>query len=209
MITLAASAAFGFGGKQHIGRVTGRDKKWGLKLDFVGSRSDKRNESTTYQTDEPGLYLCRSWTRKNCADERYVLVFEVEGSAEEFSVDKDDALKIAREMDNGRDLESIVEADADGWEFVTAAAAEKRVVAATIDGAVDHCWQVIQGLDQATAKKVLDLLRKRVVPPKPAAALNLIEEAPTGLVADANLDAGVSDQALGLAPTPVDESAAQ
>ena len=90
-----------------------------------------------------------------------------------------------------------------GWAFVTPRKAEQKAIAQTIDSAVAACWQAIQSLPEKEAKKVLAALKLRVSPPKPAPALGLTTETPIGVVTDANLDAGVEPQNLGLDPTPV------
>jgi len=216
MITLRATAAFGFGGKQYIGRVTGRDPKWGLRLEFIGTKGGKRNEETTAEVDDPGIYVVRNWDRKNRADETYLLILEVgqddEGAPKlrSFSLDKSDALKIAKLMDGGRKLADIVEpidaaperrADRT-WGYITVRQAASKAEAQTIDSATEACWQVLTALPEKQAKKVLAALRLRVSPPKTAQQLGMAADTPVGPVLDANTDAGVPAEQTGTDATP-------
>jgi hypothetical protein len=206
MITLTASADFGYGGKQYIARVTGRDPKWGMRLEFIGSKGGKRDETTTATVDEPGLYKVRGWSRKYHEEATYYIIFEVDGELKRFACKESDASKISKAIVT-REFREIVTVDPDDntkWIFQTERQAEKAAVAATIDAAVEACWQVIQGLPEKEAAKVIAALKKRATPPKPAPAVGLREETPVGIVSDANADlAGVSEQRLGLTPTPV------
>ncbi|MCC6416781.1 MAG: hypothetical protein IT429_00870 [Gemmataceae bacterium] len=220
MITLRASAAYGYGRKQYIARVTGRDPKWGLKLEFCG-RIDgdrKRQESSSWEGDEPGIYVTRDVDRKGRADDTYRIILPCPTNPDRAvcstPVDKEDIMKIARRLDAGERLERIVElvgrpSSRDpsrtvyDVEVVTARQAEAREVARTIDTATEECWRVLQALPEKEARKVLATLRQRVTPPKPATSLGMPEDTPAGIVADANQDAGVDPAALALTPHPV------
>ena len=200
MITLSASAAYGFGGKQFIARITGRHPKFTFAYEFIGRKGGKRNESTDADVDTPGLYITRDWTRKNVADDNFVLIIETaDGDLKEIGVEKDDAMKIAKALDDGRPFATIVEFDTDGdcWRFVTPKQAEQAAVARTIDSATDACWAVLMALPEKEAKKVLAALKVRVSPPKPVA------DAPVGIVSDAAQDAGATPAEVGMDPTPV------
>lgn len=186
--------------KPYIARITGRDSKVTFAREFIGAER--------VDVDTPGLYETRGVDKKGRGDDpEYVLVLESsDGEVGEFTASKEDAMKIAKAFDAGRPIESIVALTPDGeWEFVTAARAERAAVAATIDDAAERCWQIVLGLPAKDGKKVLDVLRKRLNPPKPAAALGFVETTPAGVVADANLDAGVPEGVMGLSPTPVAE----
>ena len=116
-------------------------------------------------------------------------------------------MRIAKALDAGRRFAEVVEGDADGWSYVTPRQAEQKAAAQTIDTATEACWAALQALPEAQAKKVLAALRQRVSPPRAAEDVGLSADAPAGVVADANLDAGVPAEQVGLAPTPVAEPA--
>jgi hypothetical protein len=109
MITLSATARYGFGGKQYIARITGRDRKFTFAREFVGRREGKRNEDSVFETDEPGLYLCCDIDRRGDKEERFRLVLPWEDDVAVWKVAKEDALKIARALDDGRELADCVE----------------------------------------------------------------------------------------------------
>jgi hypothetical protein len=178
MITLTASAAYGFGGKQFVARITGRHEKFTFAYEFLGRKEGKRGESTSADVDTPGLYITRNWGRKNNAEDSYVLIIEKDGELEECSADKADAMKIAKALDAGRRFDEIVEVDANGWRMLTPKAAEMAAVAQTIDTAAEACWKVLMSLPEKEAKKVLAILKTRVSPPKPAAALQPTSDTP-------------------------------
>lgn len=88
--------------KAYIARITGRDSKMTFAREFIGK--------TSADVDEPGLYATRDVDKKGRAgDEEYTLILEVGGELEEFSADKEDAMKIAKALDAGRRIEQIVE----------------------------------------------------------------------------------------------------
>ncbi len=96
IVTLTASSDYNTAGKQHIGLVVGPDRKWGLKLEFVGAKSGKRMDYTTAKVTEPGLYKVRSTTRKGTNDS-YVLIWDhpTHGLDEE-TVDEQRAVELAK-----------------------------------------------------------------------------------------------------------------
>lgn len=59
MISFRADAAYGYGGKQFIARVTGRHPKFTFAYEFIGRKGGKRNEDCEADVDEPGLYVLR------------------------------------------------------------------------------------------------------------------------------------------------------
>lgn len=203
MITLSASASFGNGGKQFIARITGRHPKYTFGYEFIGKKGGKRNEDCSADVDDPGLYVCRDVNRKGNAEDRFRLVLPAVGDELKIvRIDKDTAMKIAKAMDTGRPFLECV--DEDG-ELVTPRQAEQKLTAQTIDSAVEACWAALQGLPEALAKKALAGLKLRVSPPKVVAGGEVLppETTPVGVLSDAAQDAGVSEQDLGLTPTPV------
>jgi hypothetical protein len=200
MITLNASARYGYGGKQFIARITGRNSKFTFDYEFIGKKGGKRNESSEADVDDPGLYICRDIDSKGRVEDRFRLIVG-EGDAQKVvRTDKEDAMKIAKAMDSGRRFSDIVD---DHGCTITERQAEVAATAKTIDEAVASCWAILQALPEKEAKKVLAALRVRVSPPK----VGLAEETPVGIASDAAQDAGVPEAVLGLTPTPIAESA--
>lgn len=107
MISLSASAAFGKTG-QYIAHITGRDSKWTFNREFIGRKCGKRNEGSEADVDTPGLYEMRDVDRKNNKDDRYVIILEIDGELCKFMADKEDAMKIGKELDGGRTIQDIV-----------------------------------------------------------------------------------------------------
>jgi len=108
MIYLSSSASYGNGGKQYIARITGRNSKFNFEREFIGRKGGKRNESCEADVDTPGLYECRSIDNKGRPDDSWSLVWELDGKFIELGVTKEDAMKIAKEMDAGRPIEQLV-----------------------------------------------------------------------------------------------------
>jgi hypothetical protein len=106
MITLNASADYGLSG-QYIARISGRDSKYTFNRDFIGRRCGKRNESTNADVDDPGLYECCDVDR-NGKKSRFYFVVEVDGDLFKFTTDKEDAMTVAKMMDDGRAFSEIV-----------------------------------------------------------------------------------------------------
>ena len=177
MVTLRADAKFGYGGKQYICRITGRNSSYTFEREFVGRKEGKRGEDSVFETDEPGLYLCCDIDRKGNKEERFRVVLIDAGVPKIVYADKDEAMQIARAFDDGRALTDIV-ADVDfslpmnerSFTIRTAAQAKRAAAGATVDSVIDHCWQVLQSLPEKEAKKVLSALRLKVSPPAPKLA---------------------------------------
>lgn len=108
MITLrAANDEYRGTKKASIGRVTGRDPKWGLALEWVGQRSG--GTDVEHITDEPGLYQLRSYDRKGRQSEVLTLVFpDAAGELAEWGMEREEAMKVAKAMDDGRPLTDII-----------------------------------------------------------------------------------------------------
>lgn len=106
IIHLAAESKYGFSG-QYIAKLTGRAERVQFNRTFVGSKSGKRGELTTYETDEIGLYeLCD--VGKRGKDKSYVLVLPRNDGLILLNSDIEDALKIAKRLGAGERLEDIV-----------------------------------------------------------------------------------------------------
>ena len=100
-VTLTASAKYGYGGKQYIARITGRDSKFTFAREFVGSKSGKRREEAEYQTDEPGLYVTCDIDRKGSKDETYHVVEQDGGGVKSATCTREEAMRLAKLLDQG------------------------------------------------------------------------------------------------------------
>ena len=109
MITLSAGARYGYGGKQFIARIVGRDAKFTFAREFVGRKGGKRGESSTADVDEPGLYETRDVGAKGNTDDRYCLILPHGGGLALQWIDKEGAMKVAREIQSGRDVTRCAE----------------------------------------------------------------------------------------------------
>lgn len=108
-ITLTASARYGYGGKQYIARITGRDAKYTFDRRFVGTKGGKRREDSEYQTDEPGLYVTCDLDSKGRKDETYWLIErQADGGLDDATVTREQAMLLARLLDDGKTLEEAV-----------------------------------------------------------------------------------------------------
>ena len=101
-VTLTASARYGYGGKQYIARITGRDSKFIFAREFVGQKGGKRRESSEYMTDEPGMYMTCDIDSKGRKDETFFVVYiGDDGKLKMSSTSKERAMKLAKMMDEG------------------------------------------------------------------------------------------------------------
>lgn len=105
-VTLTASARYGYGGKQYIARITGRDSKFTFNREFVGQKGGKRRESSEFMTDEPGLYMTCDLDSKGRKEETYYILRERnnEGFCSR-TCSKEQAMEIAKLMDKGMGFE--------------------------------------------------------------------------------------------------------
>ena len=102
VVTLTASAAYGFGGKQYIARITGRDAKFTFSREFVGRNSGKRNQTRSFDLDESdrGLYIVCDIDRKGDKDETYYLCRQRPGDGfDKGVVSKERAMAFAKLLD--------------------------------------------------------------------------------------------------------------
>jgi hypothetical protein len=103
-ITLSASARYGYGGKQFIARITGRDKKFTFEREFIGKKVGKRGEDTSVVVDEPGLYVERNIDSKGRSDETYQIIWRDGDKLRLFVLDDiSQAMGIATEIGDGAD----------------------------------------------------------------------------------------------------------
>jgi hypothetical protein len=188
MIKLSASADFGLTG-HYIARVLGRDSKFTFRREFIGRKGGKRNEYAEADVDDPGLYETCSVERKRGKHSRYYLVLylvvsgvedgaqtarvvsaDTEGaSLDTIEATKEEAMKLAKLIDSGVALASvvrIVDYGAQQIEILSPAAAAKIEQAQTLESATEACWAALQPLPERDAKKVLAALKLRVSPPK-------------------------------------------
>lgn len=93
-IDFVASASYGQTG-QLIGIVTGTDRKFGLALDFVGSRSGKRRETTNWSCTSPALVLVRNVDKKGRKDDTVYIAWDDDGTLRREEISYDQAIEIA------------------------------------------------------------------------------------------------------------------
>lgn len=104
-IYLTATSDFGAAGKQHVGLVVGPDPKWGCALQFVGKKSGKRGDITEVAADRPALYKVRSATASGTRyvehDDKYILVWELDGDLVRTEVSELEARALASDLSVG------------------------------------------------------------------------------------------------------------
>ena len=100
-ITLKASAAYGYGGKQFVARISGRDSKFTFNREFLGRKEGKRGDYTEFETDEPGLYETRDVDRKGDTTEEYFVVYPAANGIASAKIDKKEAMQLAKEIESG------------------------------------------------------------------------------------------------------------
>lgn len=167
MITLTASADFGKSG-QYIARITGRHSKFTFQREFIGRKGGKRNESTYADVDEPGLYELLDVTRKG-KSERFRVLLTIDGELHSVRATKEEAMKLAKMIDAGAELEGIVRVTnlaEHAFEIISRTEQKKAEAAQTKEAAIAACWEALQALPERDAKKVLAALKLRVSPPK-------------------------------------------
>ncbi len=100
-ITLTASAKYGYGGKQYIALITGRDKTYQFAREFVGTKGGKRKEDSEYMTDEPGLYLTCDIDRKGGKGETFHVIEQAGEELVLTTCTKEEAMRLAKLLDGG------------------------------------------------------------------------------------------------------------
>lgn len=105
-ITLSASSDFGHSG-QYIARLVGRAPRVQFQREFLGRKSGKRQDDTSYETDETGLYEVSNQTRKGCSRD-YWLVLPWGDELKKIRTDHEDSLAICKRLQDGERLEDFV-----------------------------------------------------------------------------------------------------
>lgn len=182
MLTITADSKCYGNTSQYVARITGRHPKFTFDREFTGR---KERSTTRAYIDEPGLYECCDIDKKGRKDITFALVLTRTPDCPPLSPDADPELirfwigeaaaaTIARRLDDGEDLATMVEItrNGDSYEYRIRAKGEaKRAsAAATIDAAIEQCWAILQAFPEREARKVLSALKTRVAPPKPAAS---------------------------------------
>lgn len=107
-VTLHAGARYGYGGKQYIARIIGRNSKYTFEREFIGKKGGKRGEDSEAMVDEPGLYETRDIDNKGNSDDTYYVVFFQDENIQQISIDKSKAMDVAKNLDSiqniGREL---------------------------------------------------------------------------------------------------------
>lgn len=168
-VALQASADFGQTG-QYIARLTGRNSKFTFEREFVGRKFGKRNEGTSADLDELGVYECRDSTRKGKVD-RYRLIVLWNGELKVIKSDKSDAMEICREIDNGRAFRSIVAVseDTDGSLVYEIHSAEQAALAAalaapavSVDTSIVEVSEAVAGCVELLGRLPADALEQAI-----------------------------------------------
>lgn len=132
-ITLTASARYGYGGKQYVARITGRHSKFTFNREFLGRKEGKRNESSKFVTDEPGLYETRDIDSKGRADDTYLVLRDRKNEGfSKRTCSKEEAMKLARFLEDGKSFEEAVQIM---WPPKTVETPSEKVVEL-----FDPCW---------------------------------------------------------------------
>jgi hypothetical protein len=169
-VTLHASADYGRTG-QYIAILTGRAPKVHFERSFVGSKYGKRNESTSYETDEAGLYECCDQTRKGKV-KRYYIVLEYNDELVKVRTDLGDSLVIAKRIGEGESLADVVELSTEEtrgvvYEIKSKAEVKKTKAAGDIYAAVEAVVAALQALPTNLQKKAIAQAKERLFPPTP------------------------------------------
>jgi hypothetical protein len=106
IVKLSAESKYGCSG-QYIALLTGRAAKVQFNRSFVGTKSGKRGDFTTYETDECGLYeVCD--IGKHGKDKTYYLVLPWRDEIRKLPSNHENALAIAKRLDGGERLEDFI-----------------------------------------------------------------------------------------------------
>lgn len=98
-VILYASAGYGYGGKQYIARIVGRDPKFTFARTFIGKKVGKRAEQAEATVDEPGLFERRDIDKKGRDDDSYLFVWLDGETARTWPVSKDEAMGYAKRLE--------------------------------------------------------------------------------------------------------------
>lgn len=167
-VTLSASADYGHTG-QYVARLTGRNSKFTFVREFIGTKYGKRNEGTSAQVDDPGVYELRDVTRKGKVD-KYRIVVELDGELHKLVSDKEDAMTICKQLDAQRAFGEIVRASRNDegsvvYEILTAKQAER----AALGDVAEQIAALLRPLEEKAQKATLKRVRELLAPAAPAA----------------------------------------
>jgi hypothetical protein len=146
--------------KAYIARLTGRDAKSHFAREFLG-----HGKIDIY---EAGLYEARSVDKKGRAFEpEYYVVLILGDDAIRYKIDYSRALKIAREIDNDRKLEDIVDLVNGVIVIRSAAKAAKAKQDETIAEAIETCIAILRPHNDRQKRKALRQIKAVLFqPPK-------------------------------------------
>lgn len=184
-ITLSASSDYGQSG-QYICRITGRAERVQFDRNFCGTRSGKRNDFTSYETDEIGLYETQSCTHKG-KKRNYYLVLPWRDGIKKLVTDHEDALIIAKRLDGGEILTEVVGCElgdpltnSDGtpklaeddqrplfalvYTIRSKQEAKQAIAAATLDTAITQAFAALQALPAPLQRKAMAALKSKLFP---------------------------------------------
>jgi len=108
-VRLSAESKYGFHG-QYIAKLVGRAPKVQFDREFCGWKVGKRDETTSYETDETGLYEVCDVT-KSGKQKTYKLVLPWKDGLRVLMSDCEDALAIAKRLGAGERIEDVVVAE--------------------------------------------------------------------------------------------------
>jgi hypothetical protein len=181
MITIYSYSKCYDNSKNYVARLTGRDSKMTFAREFFGKQVD---------VDEPGLFESGNIDRKGNKNYAYAIVLEIPatlvptdlaGGLVEFPIDRSDAMTIAKRMDSGESISGIAALvaleDRENWlkenpgkygityKIRSNSESKKAIVGASIESAVNGCWEFLKLLPEKEAKKALAQLKTKVSPP--------------------------------------------
>lgn len=107
MLTLTANAGYMMSG-HYIARITGRNDAYTFAREFIGRKCGKRDESCEADVDSPGIYECCG-VQKDGKHSRYYFVCDHNGKLCNLQCSKEEAMKVARYLDDGRDFSAVVQ----------------------------------------------------------------------------------------------------
>lgn len=170
-VSLSASADYGHTG-QYVARLTGRNSKFTFEREFIGSKYGKRNEGTSAQVDDPGVYEMRDVTRKGKVD-KYRIVVELDGELHKLVSDKEDAMAICKQLDAGRAFGEIVRAsrdEADATKVVYEILTAKQAEQAALGDVAEQIVALLRPLEEKAQKATLKRVRELLAPAAPVEA---------------------------------------
>jgi hypothetical protein len=103
VVSFSASAKYGYGGKQYIARITGRDPKFTFSREFIDRKEGKRRDSSSADVDDPGLYVEVDIDKHGDKDETFYIVYECPGYGlmKSGGLAKETAMPLAKLIDAG------------------------------------------------------------------------------------------------------------